>query len=192
MTIALLCILLMTLLLAAPLEASLRLTLGEQLSGQACLRIWGCPCRWVFRTGAQGGRLRLLVRGGMHLRAEHPAAPPDNRAQLVLGAVVRSNHARRLLRRGVQLEHGRLDMRLSLRDAAHTAWLTGLAAVARELLPGRVTVRVTPDFWHGHSTLGGEAALRTRAGVLAAAALLGWAAWIREKHAQASSAPAAP
>lgn len=192
MTIALLCVLLITLVLAAPLEASLSLTLGEQLSGQLRLSVWGMPCRWVFRTGAQGGKLRLLVRGGTHRQGEHPAAPPDDRAQTALGAVVRSNHARHLLRRGVQLEHGCLEVRLALGDAARTARLTGLAAVVRELLPGRIGLRVVPDFWSDHSTLGGEATLRTRAGVLAAAALLGWAAWMMEKRAHASPAPAAP
>ena len=49
-------------LLATPLRLEATAGITEQLSGQACLHIWGVPVRWSFRTSQADGRLHMLVR----------------------------------------------------------------------------------------------------------------------------------
>ena len=109
-------------------------------------------------------------------------APPVNPTQLkvLLGTLLRSDHARRMLLRGVHLRQGMLQARLSLRDAAKTALVCGAANLVQTFFPGKLQTEVLPDFWSGHSAFALRLNLEVRLGTLVGAALLTLAAAVLE------------
>lgn len=173
-------------LLATPLRLEAAAGITEQLSGQACLHIWGVPVRWSFRTSQADGRLHMLVRGCRVEAPEHPAPPVDaSRAQVVLGTLLRTDHARKLLRQGIHLQRLHVQALLALQDAGKTAVLCGMLNLLNGLLPRRVVLNVQPDFWSSHSAFTLNLALETRLAVLVEAAVLTAVAWLdetMEKH----------
>lgn len=174
--------LLLTAMLATPMELQLALNAGEGVSGQARLCLWGVPLRWVFRTQREKRHVRLLVRGGRVHTGEHQAAAPSSqRAKVWAGMLLRTDKARRLFFGGIRLTRCDAWLRLAWKDAAKTALLAGALASLGACLPEVARLRVTPDFWGEHSAFSLRLGLFLRLGTLAATALLLLAAWAGER-----------
>ena len=129
----------------------------------------------------------MLVRG---CRVEKRRSIPRRRwtllgAQVVLGTLLRTDHARKLLRQGIHLQRLHVQALLALQDAGKTAVLCGMLNLLNGLLPRKVVLNVQPDFWSSHSAFTLNLALETRLAVLAEAAVLAAVAWLdetMEKH----------
>ena len=181
MTGVLLALWLLAALLITPLELELQAALADSLTGQACLRIWRVPLHAGFRTSRAGNGLRIWLRGQRLDTPERPAPPVNpTRLKVLLGTLLRSDHARRMLLRGVHLRQGMLQARLSLRDAAKTALVCGAANLIQTFFPGKLRTEVLPDFWSGHSAFALRLNLEVRLGTLVGAALLTLAAAVLE------------
>lgn len=77
------------------------------------------------------------------------AAHPPAQVLRIIGTALRTDRARRLLRKHVRLVTLQAMVHLSLTDAARTAVLTGLARQLAGLLPPQADVRILPDFTGG-------------------------------------------
>lgn len=179
----LLWVLLVAALMATPLEIYVALSAGRGATGQVQLHVWGIPLRWAFRTEQEGGRLRLMVRGGRIHTGEHQAPTiAPGRAKVWLGALLRTDQARKWLFGGVQLTHCEGSLRLALSNAARTAMVSGALAMLSQWLPDTLRLRVIPDFWGGSSAFSLRLGLFTRLGTLTVTAALLLAAWAGERR----------
>lgn len=147
------------------------------------LKYAGFHIQWQLTDTADGRRLVRMDANG----APHPKPPnPGRRARLglMLRMLARADHARHFLLRHLRLDL--LDALLSLHtgNAANTALLSGgMDALARlpRLYRRRIRIRVTPDFFRGHTTWQLRCIIHPRLGTLILTALMLLAAYAAEQ-----------
>ncbi len=179
-------------ILITPLEAHLTLTHELHTAGQLLLRIWGIPLRQRFHV-QRTGRGHQLILDGRHPQSFEPRGDQLRSAMSLLGAFLRSDHARRFLFRQVELRRLALSLHLCLDNAARTAMLTGFVRTVYTSLPPRwrekVRIQVAPDFLRDHSALRGQCILFTRLGTLVITAAMLLIAWMLERREHRSDRP---
>lgn len=168
-------ILIVLLLLATPVEI---VAVGQwrgDASALLTVRVWGLPFTLRTRTRRTRAGHRITILPRRQGERPHDAPPERVRSGLILlGALLRSNHGRAILWRGVR----RVDVaaRLSLSDAARTAVASGALSGTFRTLPQevrrRIHLRVTPDFFAQGGQVSGKCILFFHLGTLLAAAAL--------------------
>lgn len=147
--------LLILLVLLTPVSLRLDARYVQHLSFQAAVRVWGLGPDLRFRVEktAQGHRLfRVDQKGG--LRPVRSASAPSARpSHAMLRALLRGDHARRLLLRGISLQQLDIALTVSLDNAARTALTAGTIQGLWRALPARwrrkARLQVRPDFLNG-------------------------------------------
>lgn len=138
--------------------------------GQVSAGVWPLMHRIPFR-------ILRTPRGGHQLIFPGPARPPApanprnmKSALVILGTLLRTDHARKLLLGGTQLIQFTLQLHLSLSDAAHTAMAVGAVQQLFRLLPRRFRRRarlsVQPDFLMHRSCWQGQCIVVIPLGIL--------------------------
>lgn len=163
--------LIVLLIMIAPVQISADIRFDRQTDADVTLRVWGIGHTFRLRT--------VRDRTGRHiiLLPQKPLSPtrqaPDQQVQrgmTLLGAFLRSNHARHYLVRHIHLETLHASLQLALSDAAKTATLTGLISGLVTMIPcryrDRIRIRVIPDFFHDHITASSRCILFFHLGTL--------------------------
>lgn len=179
------------LIFIAPVRIAADIHFDRQTDADVTLRVWGMGHTFRLRT--------VRDRTGRHiiLLPQKPLSPPrkapDQQVQrglILLGAFLRSDHARRFLAHHIHLEKLHASVQLAMSDAAKTAALTGLLNGAAAMIPcqyrDRVRIRIMPDFFHDHITAGSRCILFFHLGTLliTAAMLLAALALEAREHRQ--------
>ena len=159
------------LIIITPVRIAADIRFDRQTDADVTLRVWGVGHTFRIRT--------VRDRTGRHiiLLPQKPLSPPRKapdqqvqRGMILLGAFLRSNHARRYLARHIHVEKLHASVHLALSDAAKTASITGLLNGLVSLIPcryrDRVRIRVMPDFFHDHITAGSRCILFSHLGTL--------------------------
>lgn len=181
--------LLVWVLLITPVEITAAGQWRGDASATVTVRVWGFPITLRTRTQRTPAGHRLIILPRRRGERPHDAPPERVRGGLILlGALLRSNHGRALLWRGVR----RVDLavRLSLSDASHTALASGALSGAFRTLPKavqrRIRLRVVPDFFAQGGQVGGKCILFFHLGTLLAAAALLLSATLLEAREHAA------
>lgn len=159
------------LIIITPVRIAADIHFDRQTDADVTLRLWGVGHTFRIRT--------VRDRTGRHiiLLPQKPLSPPRKapdqqvqRGMILLGAFLRSNHARRYLARHIHVEKLHASVQLALSDAAKTASITGLLNGLVSLIPcryrDRVRIRIMPDFFHDHVTAGSRCILFFHLGTL--------------------------
>ncbi len=116
------------------------------------------------------------------------AAPGGGSRVFWLKVLLRADHARSFLLRHTRLEEATLRLRLSLSDAACTAFVTGLLRGLNAVIPchlrSRVTVLAQPDFLTGQTAALGRCIVRVRLGTLLITGFMAALALAMQRRAQ--------
>ena len=149
---------------------------GELPQAALGLTIWGVRLgrRFALRRD-ETGRLYLEGDGVRALAA--PSGPALKRPLRALRALGRANHARALLRRGVQKEALLLETAVRCPDAGQTALLTGLLRALGAAQP-LLDIRALPAF-RGGGGLRFRCIARARLGTLLLVCALGAVSYLR-------------
>jgi len=179
-------------ILITPLEAHLTLTHELHTAGRLMLRIWGIPLQRRFHVQRTSSGHQLIL-DGRHPQSFEPRGDQLRSAVTLLGAFLRSDHARRFFFRQVQLRRLRLSLHLCLDNAARTAMLTGFVRTVYAVLPPiwreKIRIQAAPDFLRAHSALRGQCILFTRLGTLVITAAMLLIAWMLERREHRSHRP---
>ena len=164
--------LLLLVLLLLPVRFAIALRHDGVTRGQVSAGVLPLLRRVSFRVlpTARGGH-QLVFSGTDAATSSAPANPRKMKSALViLGTLLRTDRARKLLLGGTQLIQFTLQLRLSLSDAAHTAMAVGAIQQLLRLLPRRFRRRaclsVQPDFLMRRSCWQGQCIVVIPLGIL--------------------------
>lgn len=162
------------LVLITPVQGGVVFFAGEgRQGGAAGVLIWGIALQRQFQLTRDGeGRLRL--ESGPKGKSQKPErdAPKKARKYIrILRALVRGDHARRLLKKALHISVLEGSVGVGTENAAHTALLCAALQGISSLLP-QARLHVWPRF-NGKSTLRLRCIVSARLGILLAACLLG-------------------
>jgi len=177
--------LIVLLIMIAPVRIAADIHFDRQTDADVILRVWGVGHTFRLRTVRdRTGRHIILLP---HKPLSPPRKAPDQQVQrgmILLGAFLRSNHARRFVVHHIYLEKLHASVQLALSDAAKTATLTGLISGLASMIPcqyrDRVRIRVIPDFFHDHITASSRCILFFHLGTLLITAAMMLIAWVLE------------
>ncbi|MCH5288076.1 MAG: hypothetical protein J1E43_11725 [Christensenellaceae bacterium] len=153
-----LALLMLYLLLITPVTLRLDLRLAGETDVLLAARLWGLGpnLRFRLRRTEQGHRVFRVDKKGRETPLK--AAPsPGKPAMTALRTILRGDHARQLLFRGITLLRLDAAVNVSLGDAARTALTAGTLQSLWRALPcawrRRARLQVRPDFLNGRGSL---------------------------------------
>lgn len=156
---------------------------------QVRIFLWGVGINLRFRMlRAEAGRQVLFIDRHDHARPIRARPGQVRQGVSLLRAFFRSDTARRLLLRHIDLQSLQIAFRLGLANAARTAVLTGAIQVLQQMVPERMRKRICvyarPDFVREETLTQARCIVFFHLGTLLITAAMALAAYWLERRAR--------